>query len=225
MRIIVSAVLATGLLSAGIAAAQPCAKPADVTAFDVASLKSKLMVTALTCNQQDRYNDFVQRFRADLMTHERALHAYFVRAFGGRAQREHDDYITSLANTQSRAASRQGTLFCQQNVGIFTEVMALAKGSDLPGTPPASNCRSRSRSWPARPRPAPHRPAPAVVSQRYPCRGRIGALPAPDHAQHAPAPAPAARQVVLGRRQTGGSRSATERARTPRRRRHAPRHA
>ena len=60
MRTMVSAVLATGLLSAGIAAAQPCAKPADVTAFDVASLKSKLMVTALTCNQQDRYNDFVQ---------------------------------------------------------------------------------------------------------------------------------------------------------------------
>ena len=52
--------------------------------------------------------------------------------FGGRAQREHDDYITSLANTQSQNGIRQGTLFCQQNVGIFTEVLALAKGSDLP---------------------------------------------------------------------------------------------
>ena len=133
MRIIVSAVLATGLLSAGMAVAQPCAKPADVTAFDVASLKSKLMVTALTCNMQARYNDFVQRFRSDLMTHERALHAYFVRAFGGRAQSQHDDYITSLANTQSQTGIRQGTLFCQQNVGIFTEVLALTKGSDLPG--------------------------------------------------------------------------------------------
>ena len=133
MRIIVSAVLATGLLSAGMAVAQPCAKPADVTAFDVASLKSKLMVTALTCNQQARYNDFIQRFRSDLMSHERALHAYFVRAFGGRAQSQHDDYITSLANTQSQSGIRQGTLFCQQNVGIFTEVLALTKGSDLPG--------------------------------------------------------------------------------------------
>src|SRR4029077_13649880 len=96
MRIVTSAVLAAGLLSAGIAAAaQPCANPTDVTALEVASLKSKLMVTALTCNQQDRYNDFIQRFRSDLMTHERALHAYFARAFGGRAQHEHDDYITS----------------------------------------------------------------------------------------------------------------------------------
>ena len=133
MHSITSALLAGGLLSAGIAAAQPCAKPADVTALDIASLKSKLMVTALTCNQQDRYNDFVQRFRSDLMTQERALHAYFVRTSGGRAQREHDDYITSLANTQSQSGIRQGTLFCQQNVGIFTEVLALAKGSELPG--------------------------------------------------------------------------------------------
>ncbi len=131
MRAMLSAVVSACLLSAGIAAAQPCAKPADLTALEVASLKSKLMVTALTCNQQDRYNDFVQRFRSDLMAHERALHAYFVRAFGGRGQREHDDYITSLANTQSQTEIRQGTLYCQQNVGIFAEVLALTKGSDL----------------------------------------------------------------------------------------------
>jgi hypothetical protein len=131
MRAMVSAALLAGPLFAGIAAAQPCARPADLTALEVASLKSKLMVTAITCSQQDRYNDFVQRFRSDLMAHERALHAYFVHAFGGRAQREQDDYITSLANTQSQSGIRQGTLFCQQNVGLFAEVLALAKGSDL----------------------------------------------------------------------------------------------
>ena len=127
----VSALVAAGLLTAGVAAAQPCARPADVTAFDIAGLKSKLMVTALTCNQQDRYNEFVQRFRSDLVVHEKVLHAYFARAFGGRAQHEHDDYITSLANTQSQNGIRQGTAFCQQNVGIFSEVLALAKGTDL----------------------------------------------------------------------------------------------
>jgi hypothetical protein len=131
MHITFAALLGAGLLSAGIAAAEPCARPADMTAFDVAGLKSKLMVTAITCNQQDRYNDFVVRFRNELMTHERALHAYFSRAFGGRAQHEHDDYITSLANTLSESGIRQGTLFCQQNVGIFTEVLALTKGADL----------------------------------------------------------------------------------------------
>jgi hypothetical protein len=99
MRTTLPVLLGVGLLTAGIAAAEPCARPADLTALDVAGLKSKLMVTAITCNQQDRYNDFVQRFRTDLMAHERALNAYFARLYGGRAQREHDDYITSLANT------------------------------------------------------------------------------------------------------------------------------
>ena len=134
MHVKFAALLAGALLSAaGIAAAKPCAKPVDVTAFDVAGLKSKLMVTALTCNQQDRYNDFVQRFRGELVTHERALRGYFARAFGGRAQHEHDDYITSLANTLSESGIQQGTLFCQQNIGIFSEVLALARGTELAG--------------------------------------------------------------------------------------------
>ena len=132
MRMMSMSLLATGLLSGGMALAEPCAKPADVNAFDVAGLKSKLMVTAITCSQQDRYNDFVQRFRGELIAQERALHAYFVRVSGGRAQHAHDDYITSLANTQSESGIRQGTLFCQQNVGLFTEVLALSRGTDLP---------------------------------------------------------------------------------------------
>lgn len=132
MRSILSGLLAGLVLGAGIASAQPCARPADVTAFDVAGLKSKLMVTAITCNQQDQYNAFVQRFRTALMAHEHNLHAYFMRAFGGRGQREQDDYITSLANTLSESGIQQGTLFCQQNVGIFTEVLSLTKGEDLP---------------------------------------------------------------------------------------------
>jgi hypothetical protein len=132
MRIVFTGLLAAGLLSAGAASAQQqCAKPADVLAFQIAALKSQLMVTALTCSQQDRYNDFVHRYQSDLMTHERALTAYFTRTNGRRAQQEHDDYITNLANAQSQNGIKQGTLFCQMNKGVFDEVMALPKASDL----------------------------------------------------------------------------------------------
>ena len=133
MRIPFSGLLAAGLLSASIASAQQCVRPADMSAFGIAGLKSQLMVTALTCGRQDRYNDFVHRFQKDLMAQEHALHAYFARAFGSRGQQQHDDYITSLANAQSQSGIRQGSLFCQQNVGIFEEVMALPKGADLAG--------------------------------------------------------------------------------------------
>ena len=132
MRIGMIGLLGAGLLCGGVAVAQQCARPADVAALAVAGLKSKLMVTALTCGQQDRYNEFVVRYRSDLLAQERALHAYFARAVGGgRAQRAHDDYITGLANTLSESGIRQGTLFCQLNTGIFAEVLTLAKGADL----------------------------------------------------------------------------------------------
>ncbi len=164
MRIMLSALLAPALLCAGIASAQPCANPADVYAFDVASLKTKLMVTAITCNQQERYNDFVQRFRSDLMVHERALQAYFSRAFGGgRGQHEHDDYITSLANTHSQSGIRQGTSFCQMNVGMFNEVLALHQGTEL-----ANYAASKELVQPVEivACPAPTRTAQAVPARR-----------------------------------------------------------
>ena len=133
MRGVLSGVVAASLLIGQVASAQPCAKPADKTAFDVAGLKSQLMVTALTCDVRDRYNDFVLRFQPELMRQERALTAYFSHGFGRRAQQEHDDYITSLANTQSEAGIKQGTLFCQQSVSLFDAVLALPPGADLAG--------------------------------------------------------------------------------------------
>lgn len=131
MRVVLSAVVAASLLISQAASAQTCARPAEVSAFDVAKLKSQLMVTALACDVRDRYNDFVHRFQADLMAKERALNVYFSRAFGRRAQQEHDDYITSLANAQSEGGIKQGTLFCQQNVGLFDAVLALPQEADL----------------------------------------------------------------------------------------------
>src|SRR5208282_6428455 len=116
-----------------LANAQPCARPADKAAFDVAGLKSQLMVTALTCDVRERYNDFVHRFQSELMQQERALTAYFGRSFGRRGQQEHDDYITSLANTQSEIGIKLGTLYCQQSVGLFDAVLALPQGATIAG--------------------------------------------------------------------------------------------
>jgi hypothetical protein len=136
MRPTVTAILAAGLLVgtllAGAASAEQCARPADKTAFDVAGLKSQLMVTALACQAEEKYNTFVTRFRADLQAHERALSGYFSRAYGRSAQRQHDDYITSLANAQSESGIKGGTLFCQQNLAMFDEVLALKDGTALP---------------------------------------------------------------------------------------------
>ena len=133
MRILTSVLAAAGLLASHVAAAQTCARGPDHLAFDVAGLKSQLMVTALTCNEQDKYNAFIMKYRPDLVEQDKNLNSYFSRAHGRRARSQFDDYITQLANSQSQYGLRRGTLFCDENKGIFEEVMALKGGSELPG--------------------------------------------------------------------------------------------
>ena len=132
MRVLLSTLVSIGLLASQAAQAESCMRPPERVAFEVAGLKSQLMVTAITCKMEERYNAFVMRFRPDLVRQERALSGYFDRSFGRHGTQEHDDYITSLANSQSQTGIRQGSAFCQQNTGLFDEVMALKTASDLP---------------------------------------------------------------------------------------------
>jgi hypothetical protein len=89
------------------------------------------MVTAISCQSQDKYNAFVNRFRPDLLGNEKALNGYFSRSYGRRGIQERDDYITALANALSQDGLRSGTNFCQRNMAMFDEVLAL-NGADLP---------------------------------------------------------------------------------------------
>ncbi|WP_408887091.1 hypothetical protein [Kozakia baliensis] len=124
--------LLAGSMSAALPAyAAGCGESPAHEAFDVQGLKSELMVTALSCNAQDRYNAFVGKFHAKLLEEESRLNGYFHSTYGRNAQKEHDDYITQLANVQSEGGLRAGTIFCMQRVAMFDEVQALDDGADL----------------------------------------------------------------------------------------------
>ncbi|HKM64647.1 MAG TPA: hypothetical protein VJY39_19380 [Acidisphaera sp.] len=138
MRLVPSRRSIARLLTVGVILGQlmpsafaQCARPADKAALDIAGLKSELMVIALECDVRDRYNDFVGRFKSELMNEERGLNAYFARAYGRSGRAQHDDYITNLANVQSESGIKRGTFFCKENVGLFDQVLALPPGSDL----------------------------------------------------------------------------------------------
>ncbi|AQS84938.1 MAG: hypothetical protein ABF876_04800 [Acetobacter aceti] len=125
-----------GLVSLGItcgsgAFAATCSGSPATEAFDVQGLKSELMVTALSCKAQDRYNDFVAKFRTKLLAEEQRLNTYFRTTYGKRSQVEHDDYITQLANVQSEKGLQSGSVFCNQRIGMFDEVAALDDEHDL----------------------------------------------------------------------------------------------
>jgi hypothetical protein len=125
-------VIAASLLTAQVAAAQSCAQPTEKAAFDVAGLKSELMVVALKCQASDRYDAFVTKFRPALLNAERGVTSYFNRAYGRRGQSQHDEYVTSLANDQSETSGQSGDRFCSTTVSLFDEVMKLPSGADLP---------------------------------------------------------------------------------------------
>jgi len=130
MRVLVSGLLAAGLLTSQMAAAQ-CVRPGDQPAFDITALKTKLLVTALTCGENEKYNAFVNKYRPELTQQDQALNGHFSRANARRGRQQHDDYITQLANSESQTGLRQGSLFCRYNLGTFEEVMALRNGAEL----------------------------------------------------------------------------------------------
>ena len=165
MRMLVSGLLALGLAS-NVAAAQ-CARPTDYPALDVAALKAKLMVTALTCSADDKYNAFITKYRPELASQDKALSSFFSRTGGRRARQEQDGYVTQLANSQSQTGLSQGSLFCRYNLSTFDEVLALRSGAELtdfaagksiqqpvvapecaaaPAPAPATRARARRRS-------------------------------------------------------------------------------
>ena len=165
-RLAIAGVVFLGLSCGSVASAASCGGSSAREAFDVQGLKSELMVTALSCKAQERYNGFVAKFRSALLREEERLNTYFRTTYGRRAQVEHDDYITQLANAQSEKGLQSGTIFCNQRMAMFDEVGALDNEQDLsnyaqakditqpatfetcaaPGVEKSTQTRSRSRS-------------------------------------------------------------------------------
>ena len=131
MRLMLTSLVAASLISSPLFAAD-CTRPAEHTALDVTALKTQLMVTALTCKVDEKYNSFVMKYRPDLVQTDKSLNTYFTRAYGRAAAKQRDDYVTQLANTQSQTGLKQGSLFCDRNMAIFDEVMALRTNAELP---------------------------------------------------------------------------------------------
>jgi hypothetical protein len=126
-----------GLAALGAIAIQPalaqrqCSSPSDQTTFEVQALRSELMVLAMGCHEDDRYNAFMRRYQPNLMANEKAVDAYFRRTYGRSAQLEHDRFVTDLANAISRQGSELGGDFCPRNGLVFSEVMALHSSAEL----------------------------------------------------------------------------------------------
>ena len=119
-----SCLAAAVALLAGPAQAH-CTAAADESAFDVGALKSELSVLAVACGEDEGYNGFVTRDRAELVREDGVVNAWFKKTYGKAAQSKYDSFITSQANEQSIAGQHEGNQFCPRLKPVFMEVAAV----------------------------------------------------------------------------------------------------
>lgn len=117
----------TGAMAAGFR----CADPTQQQMFEIAALKTELMVVATTCDTEQPYNDFINRYRPVLSSNDMAVIQHFTARDRRAGQRANDTFITNLANARAQEANRIGSDFCQRNAQLFKEVMSLPGGAEL----------------------------------------------------------------------------------------------
>ncbi|MBI0435314.1 hypothetical protein [Roseomonas sp. KE0001] len=129
----------TGLLTAAtllagtgaMATSFRCATPEQQAMFEIAALKTELMVIATTCNTEAPYNAFITRYKPVLSSNDMAVIGHFTARDRRAGQRENDVFITNLANARAQEANRVGADFCSRNARLFEEVMSLPGAAEL----------------------------------------------------------------------------------------------
>ncbi|HLF58090.1 MAG TPA: hypothetical protein VI732_00505 [Alphaproteobacteria bacterium] len=117
---------AAQLVASNIAVAATCASPAEKAALDARVLQSELMVAALTCGENARYNAFVQKFEPELVGFGKALRSYFARAYGKAGENELNQFVTRLANGATiRRTQFTMPQYCASAVNLFNSVLSV----------------------------------------------------------------------------------------------------
>lgn len=120
------------VLSNRPAAAESCTQPMDQMALNTRVLQTELMVSALTCKNQNLYNKFVTLYRGELVEQGRSLRAMFDRRHGKGGTKHMNALVTKLANEASQRSVAQRYGFCRQSALLFAKALAADK-PDLNG--------------------------------------------------------------------------------------------
>ena len=115
-------------LYASQAVADICSDPQDQVAVRAKTLQTELMVAALRCDGNQRYNAFVRKFESDLVVQGGQLKSYFSRAYGVDSERRLNQFVTYIANSASLRSISMGKGYCTSANALFTTVMDRAPG-------------------------------------------------------------------------------------------------
>lgn len=118
--------LAAALSTAAAQAwAGTCALPDEQAALDTRVLQSELVVAALACQQNDRYNAFVTKFSAALVYEGVNFRNFFTRNYGPYGEQMMDELVTRLANLAEMRSWALGETYCPTEASVFDYLLAL----------------------------------------------------------------------------------------------------
>jgi hypothetical protein len=117
---------------------QICVSDRDLAALNARVLQTELMVAALSCDERQRYNTFVNTYQEVLADRGQALKALFNRTQGARANTRLNAFITKLANDASQQVRSKGDEYCVFAGQLFEEVTA---------TPPRDLNNLANKPW------------------------------------------------------------------------------
>lgn len=124
--LVAGAIVAPGMASAK---AGVCAKSQELAALEARVLQTELMVGALTCGQSQRYNDFVNSYKGELVKYGKTIRSLFRRAYGGGAKRKLNTFVTKLANDSSQRSNSARQGYCVLATQLFDEASVSPKRS------------------------------------------------------------------------------------------------
>ena len=111
------------VLSSRPGIAESCSRPTDQMALNTRVLQTELMVGALACNNQQLYNEFVTRYRGDLIKQGQSLREMFDRRHGRGGTTHMNELVTRLANEASQRSATQRYGFCRQSALLFAKAL------------------------------------------------------------------------------------------------------
>jgi hypothetical protein len=154
--IVAGLVLGAGLAVAAAGspawAGSACATAEDEVTLNARVLQTELMVAALVCGEQQRYNAFVNTFKSELSQRGQSLRAYFKRVHGPSGENRMNAFVTKLANDASQRTANGPAAYCAAAARLFSEVLVssprdlarIAARPELSGRHGYARCRSGS---------------------------------------------------------------------------------
>lgn len=110
--------------TAAASAASSCVTGKDEMALQTRLLQTELMVSALTCKQTTKYNDFVKLHQKELMKAHTQLRTFFNKKYGKAGGDELNSFITRLANDSSKRSIKNVKLFCETTTVVYDGALA-----------------------------------------------------------------------------------------------------